>query len=224
MSVSGHDEARTRADHLLTRSLAFAFGLLFLLLSTYPIAFHQERGWSSVTASLPFLAMLFGQCLGFVGHLAFVPRNRRKRDANSGRPVPEERLIPSFIGAVSFAAGLLVFSLTTLRGGVQSWVPSALSGILTGFGFMLLFISGSCWIIDCYASYAASALAAAACARGIMGAAMPLFAKPLNESLGIRLSTLILAGVAFLLAAIVPFFWIFGARLRRASQYAPSDA
>jgi hypothetical protein len=46
---------------------AFAYGVLYMLFEAFPIVFQEERGWSPVASSLPFLAELVGVFLAVGG-------------------------------------------------------------------------------------------------------------------------------------------------------------
>ena len=77
------------------------------------------------------------------------------------------------------------------------------------------------YIIDCYPTYAASAVASISTLRSVAGFALPLCAPKLYQSLGIGWGNSLLAFLAIGIGAPAPwFFWRYGARLRAKSQFA----
>lgn len=71
--------------------------------------FEQNRHWSLVVSTLPFLALFVGVLFAVLINLANQPRYARAVDQNGGKPVPEARLMPMAIGGVLFAIGLFWF-------------------------------------------------------------------------------------------------------------------
>lgn len=75
------------------------------------------------------------------------------------------------------------------------------------------------YLVDSYRTYAASAMAAASCARSILGAGLPFAARPMYEGLGIRGACAVLGGLAVGMCAI-PFVFIrFGDVIRARSRF-----
>jgi hypothetical protein len=91
---------------------SFVYSLLYLTLEVFPIVFQENRGWSPVLGSLPFLGLFIGVLFAVMINLSNQPRYARIVDAAGGRPVPEARLPPMVIGAVLFATGLFWFGWT----------------------------------------------------------------------------------------------------------------
>jgi len=57
-------------------------------------------------STLPYIGLIIGVLIGCGIVVAFEPRYNRKLKANSGIPVPEQRLLPMMVGAVLFPIGL----------------------------------------------------------------------------------------------------------------------
>ncbi|EMR72256.1 putative mfs multidrug protein [Eutypa lata UCREL1] len=63
------------------------------------------------------------------------------------------------------------------------WIVPCLPGLLFGFGYLLIFTALTNYQVDAYDIYAASAMAASCFSRSVVGATLPLAAKPLRDSL-----------------------------------------
>ena len=205
---------------LITFYMAFIYGVLYLFFEAYPIAFQEVRGWDNGVGALPFLGILIGVVIG-VGIITYASNTRfkRKMEANGGRPIPEERLVPMIVGAFLLPIGLFWFAWTSNPH--ISWVPQVLAGIPTGAGVLLIFLQGLSYIIDVYLMHANSAIAANTLLRSMAGAGFPLFATALYHTLGVPWATSLLA---FLTVAFLPvpiLFFIYGKKLRSLSRYSP---
>lgn len=75
------------------------------------------------------------------------------------------------------------------------------------------------YLTDAYEIFAASALAAASCTRSILGAVLPLAAKPMYDRLGVSWASSLL-GFLGLGVSIIPFAFIrYGDRIRANSKF-----
>ncbi|EED23207.1 bicyclomycin resistance protein, putative [Talaromyces stipitatus ATCC 10500] len=204
---------------LMTIYMAFVYGFIYLLFEAYPISFQTQRTWSPGLASLPFLAITVGVVIGACGVVYHSKSRVARQVKEKGRVIPEERLIPMMVGAVLLPGGMFWFAWTSDPS--ISWVPSVLSGIMTGSGIILIFLQGLNYIIDNYLMNANSAIAANGLLRSGFGAGFPLFASPMFLNLGVNWATSLLG---FLGVAMIPvpfLFYIFGARIRAMSRYTP---
>ena len=205
---------------LITIYMAFIYGVLYLFFEAYPIAFQEQRGWNDGVGALPFLSITIGVVIG-VGIITYTSNTRfkRKMEANGGKPIPEERLIPMIVGAFLLPIGLFWFAWTSSPH--ISWVPQVLAGIPIGAGVLLIFLQGLSYIIDVYLMYANSALAANTLVRSFAGGGFPLFAAAMYHNLGVDWATSLLA---FLTVAFLPvpiLFYVYGKKLRALSKFSP---
>lgn len=102
------------------------------------------------------------------------------------------------------------------------WAVPAVSGILTGFGLMSIFLQALNYLVDAYLMFAASAIAGNTLMRSLAGAGFPLFARQMFEGMGIQWASTLLGCVAVVLAPIPFVFYKYGERIRARSAYAPT--
>ena len=149
--------------------------------------------------------MIAGQFLSGISVLLQQPWYQRKLLANNNVPIPEWRLPSVIAGGVAFAAGLFWFGWSGYRADVH-WIVPTLSGLLTGFGLMSIFLQALNYLVDAYLLFAASAIAGNTFMRSIAGAVFPLFARYMYEAMGIQWASTLLGCVA---AALVPIPVVF---------------
>ena len=125
---------------LITLYMGFIYGFLYLCFEAYPIAFQEERGWNLGVGALPFLAILVGVICGCL-IISYFSKTRfaRKLEANGGKPVPEERLLPMILGGALLPIGMFWFAWTSNPNII--WVPQVISGAFIGAGKFVLFLS-----------------------------------------------------------------------------------
>lgn len=85
-------------------------GFLYLCFEAYPIAFQEERGWNAGVGALPFSAIAVGVLVGAVIIVVTTKTRFKRKYEESGKIVPEERLIPMIIGGVLLPIGMFMFA------------------------------------------------------------------------------------------------------------------
>lgn len=118
---------------------SFVYGLLYGNLAAFPIIFEQERGWSPLIGSLPFLGLLVGMVAASGVNILNQKFYIAKFKANGNKAVPEARLPPMMVGSVAFAAGCFVLAWTADRN--ISAVGPIFGTVMLGFGFFTIFQS-----------------------------------------------------------------------------------
>ncbi|KAJ4359958.1 uncharacterized protein N0V89_000517 [Didymosphaeria variabile] len=94
---------------LVTAYMSFLYGIVYLLFEAYPVAYHEQRGWSLGVSQLPFTAFIVGIILG-AGVIAYSTATNFTRAFNKhGKSIPEERLPPMIVGAICLPVGLFWF-------------------------------------------------------------------------------------------------------------------
>jgi len=206
---------------LLSIYMAFIYGLLYLFLTAYPIVFQQIHGFNGGVGGLPYFGMIIGMLISGVYIVLTQPSYNRKLAANNGIPVPEWRLPPVIYGGISFAGGLFWFGWSGYRADIH-WIVPTLSGLLTGFGLLSIFLQSLNYLVDAYLMFAASAIAANTFLRSLAGAGFPLFSQYMFKALGVNWAGTLLGCVALLLVPIPVAFLVYGHRIRERSAFAPT--
>jgi DHA1 family multidrug resistance protein-like MFS transporter len=206
---------------LLSIYMAFIYGLLYLFLTAYPIVFQQIHGMSGGVGGLPYFGMVIGMLFAGIYIVLTQPSYNRKLIANNGIPVPEWRLPPVMLGGLSFAGGLFWFGWSGYRSDIH-WIVPTLSGLLTGFGLLSIFLQSLNYLVDAYLMFAASAIAANTFLRSLAGAGFPLFSQYMFNGMGVNWAGTLLGCVALLLVPIPVGFYYYGERLRMKSAFAPT--
>lgn len=206
---------------LLSIYMAFIYGLLYLFLTAYPIVFMGVHHFNSGQSGLAFFGMILGQLVAGTVVLLDQPRYQRKLAANGGVPIPEWRLPIVIAGGVSFTGGIFWFGWSGYRSDVH-WIVPAASGLMTGFGLMGIFLQALNYLVDAYLMFAASAIAGNTFLRSLCGAGFPLFATYMFNGMGIQWASTLLGCVAAALVPIPVLFYMYGAKIRQRSQFAPT--
>ena len=134
---------------LLSIYMAFIYGLLYLFLTAYPIVFQQIHGFNEGVGGLPFFGMILGMLLAGLAIVIRQPSYNRKLAANNNIPIPEWRLPEVIVGGAAFAGGIFWFGWSGYRADIH-WIVPTLSGLLTGFGLLSIFLQALNYIVDAY--------------------------------------------------------------------------
>jgi len=201
--------------------VAFIYGMLYLMLTAYPIVFARYHHIAGGNSALPLIGLIIGQIIGGIIVFLYEPYYIRTLKANRGIPIPENRLPPAMLGSIFFPIGLFWFSWTGNYPNIHWIVPTA-SGVFIGAGIFLIFLQCLNYIIDAYLMFAASAIAANAFLRSIFGAVFPLFATYMFNSLHVNWAGTLLALVSVVLLPCPFIFYKYGKLLRKKSKYAPT--
>jgi hypothetical protein len=179
--------------------MSLIYGTLYLLFTTFPQVYQNLYGFSPGITGL----MYIGVGTGFIVTILFgIPQidiqYRRLTAKNGGIPMPEYRLPVANIGAVLIPVSLLWYGWA-----VHAHAYFLVSVIATGFfsaGTICIFNTVQNYYIDAFTRYAASAIAAGALFRSLVGAIFPLFGARMFVVLGYGwgCSVLALAGVVLM--------------------------
>lgn len=201
--------------------MAFIYGLLYLFLTAYPIVFQQIHGFSAGVSGLMYFGMIVGELFAAALIILQQPSYNKKLAANNGVPVPEWRLPPVIAGGAAFAVGLFWFGWSGYRADIH-WIVPTLSGLLTGFGLLSIFLQSLNYIVDAYLMFAASAIAANTFLRSLAGAVFPLFSQYMFAALGVNWAGTLLGCVAVIMVPIPVLFYKYGHKIREKSKFAPT--
>ena len=206
---------------LVSFYMSFVYGILYLFFESYPLVFMGVHRFNPGESGLPFFALGIGVIMSVIVVILTMPSYNRKLAANGGRPVPEWRLPLVMAGGISFTIGLFWFGWTGDSASIH-WIVPTLSGLLTGFGFISIFMPLFNYIIDSYLMYAASAISANTIMRSAFGAGFPMFADYMYKGLGIGLATTVCGCVAAAMIPVPVVFYFYGGKLRERSKFAPT--
>lgn len=134
---------------LLSIYMAFIYGLLYLSLTAYPIVFQRIHHMNQGVGGLPYFGMVFGFFLSGLYIVSTQASYARKLAANNNVTIPEWRLPPVIAGGVSFTLGLFWFGWSGYRADIH-WIVPTLSGLLTGFGLLSIFLQSLNYLVDSY--------------------------------------------------------------------------
>jgi len=193
---------------------AILYGTMFALFVRFPSIFGKYP-YHFPTEIVGLFYMAPG--LGFLLAVLFlIPRidtvfnwlTRR----NNGISKPEYRLPLANIGSILIPAGLLWFAWSVQR--ELHWAVALASMPFYGLGQQIVFNSIQNYYIDSFEQYAASAIAAGAVFRSVLGGVIPLVAPTLFDALGYGWGISLLAFLAIALGPSPVLFYYFGERLR----------
>ncbi|KAK4553712.1 hypothetical protein LTR86_009210 [Recurvomyces mirabilis] len=200
---------------------SFVYGLLYLTLEVFPIVYLEMRHFSPVVSTLPFLGLFVGVLAAMGINLANQPRYSRIVEENGGRAVPEARLPPMLIGGLLFVIGLFWFGWTADPR--FHWAIPTVATAFIGAGFNVIFQQCINFLVDTYSLYAASAVSANTFLRSLLGAGLPLAARPMFLNMGVGPACSVLGAVAVLALPVPLIFMRYGLKLRKMSKFAPVE-
>lgn len=201
---------------LLSLLMSIVYGILYLFFGAFPIVYQEKRGWNEGQGGLAFLGIAVGMILA-VGY-SIIENKRYGKLSLEGKARPEDRLVCAVVGGVAIPISLFWFGWTNSPS--ISWWASVSSGVVFGFGMVLIFISIKNYLVDAYTVYSASVLAATVIMRSAFGAAFPLFTTYMYHGLGIHWATMIPAFFALACAPLPVLFYIYGEAIRKRCKYA----
>ncbi|KAJ5919436.1 hypothetical protein N7466_010379 [Penicillium verhagenii] len=199
--------------------LALAYAIFYLYFQAYPIIFQDMYGMSAGVAGLMFLPIGIGAilaCFVFLWYDGYLARAKARKAPWA--EIEEYRRLPlACIGGPLYVISLFWVGWTSSTS--IPWVVPFLSGIPFGMGYLLIFMAMLNYLTDAYETLSASAQSAASCTRSILGAVLPLAAKPMFGRLGIHWACSLIAFLA-LGVSIIPFTFIrYGDRIRANSKF-----
>ncbi|POY72513.1 hypothetical protein BMF94_4339 [Rhodotorula taiwanensis] len=201
--------------------MSVVYGLLYCFFGAFPLVYEYARGWSPGVSGLAFIPVGLGMAGAIVANVFDNKRYVRKLIAGGGVPLaPEERLPLCCVAGVVLPLGLFAFAWTTLPH--VHWIASMVFSVFFGFSMVAIFLSMLTYLVDAYLLMAASALAANAVLRSLVGFAFPLFTRQMFSKLGNQWALTLIAFLALIMAPIPFVFYRYGPAIRARSTFAPS--
>ncbi|KAL0258812.1 hypothetical protein SLS55_006316 [Diplodia seriata] len=202
---------------------AYNYGMLYLLISSFPSLWEGKYGMSKGVASLNYISLAVGSLIGaqLCGPLmdAIYRRLQKRSGAAADEAGPPEFRIPMMIPAsVISPCGIFLYAWSAQA--QCFWLVPNIGAALFACGSMISYQCIQTYIVDCYAQYSASASAASSFLRSLAAFGFPLFVPYLFKSLGYGLGGSILGAVAVVLGIPAPLiFWKYGKAIREWSSF-----
>lgn len=195
---------------LICAFIALIYALLYAFFFAYPEIFGKLYGYGLDKVGLMYIPILIGAGLALV--FTVLLESRYNKLIRTRKPEPEDRLMGAMIGAPFPAIALFILGATSYKHLI--WVAPASSGIAFGFGMVLLYYSLNNFLLDIYATKAASALGTKVFLRSSGGAAFPLFVSQMYHKLGLQWASWLLAFISLAMMFIPFAFYFYGKKLR----------
>ncbi|KAK9326650.1 major facilitator superfamily domain-containing protein [Lipomyces starkeyi] len=205
---------------VLSIYMAYIYGLMYLVLSTFPTLwtnrYHENLGISS----LNYIALGVGF---FIGAQLCAQINdrifRRLKARNKGQEKPEYRIPLMVPGSILVPVGLFWYGWTAEAR--THWILPDVGACLFAMGTIVAFQCIQTYLVDAYTRYAASAIAAATVLRSLAAFGFPLFAPTMYKALDYGWGNSVIAFAALGLGIPAPLLlWRFGETLRKRSPFA----
>ena len=200
--------------------MAYLYGLMYLLLSTFAFTWTEEYREGVGVAGLNYISIGIGL---FLGCQVCAPLNDRiyrllmKR--NNGEGKPEFRIPMMNIGSVLVPGGLFIYGWTAQYH--VHWIGPNIGAGVFAMGMIIGFQCIQTYLVDAYTRFAASAVGAATVLRSLAGFGFPLFAPYMYKALGNGWGNSLLGFVAVGIGMPSPILlWMFGQKLRERSPFA----
>ncbi|CZT45452.1 related to multidrug resistant protein [Rhynchosporium secalis] len=205
---------------VLALYMAYLYGIMYLVLSTFPGLWENDYGESVAIGGLNYISLGVGF---FLGTQIAAPcqdriyRTLKKRNNGVGKP---EFRVPLMIpGALLVPVGLFVYGWSAEA--QTHWIVPNVGAALFAAGTIIGFQCIQTYIVDSYTRYAASAIGAATVLRSLAGFGFPLFAPYMYATLHYGWGNSLLALIAIALGWPAPILlWKFGEKLRKKSTFA----
>lgn len=207
---------------ILSLYLMFLYGMIYLVLSTFPTLWTVEYHESPGILGLNYISIGFGFFLGaqvcapLQDRIYAALKRRYVPDGGPGRP---EFRVPMMIpGALAVPIGIFIYSWTAEAR--THWIWPNIGAAIFGFGSIIGFQCIQGYIVDSYTRFAASAVGAITVMRSLAGFGFPLFAPYMYRDLGYGKGGTVLAVVSIVVGWPAPYLlWKYGATLRAKSKF-----
>jgi MFS family permease len=200
--------------------MAYLYGLMYLVLSTFPTLWETEYHESVGIGGLNYISLGVGF---FLGTQICAPCQdriyRALKKRNNGVGKPEFRVPLMIPGALLVPVGLFWYGWSAQAH--THWILPNIGAAIFAGGVIIGFQCIQTYIVDSYTRYAASAVGAATVLRSLAGFGFPLFAPYMYNALHYGWGNSLLAFIAIALGWPAPILlWKYGEKLRKRSTFA----
>lgn len=201
--------------------MAFSYGILYLMLSTFPelfkLKYHESTGVSGLNYLSLGLGFFFGAPICGKANDKIYRKLKARDPRGQGKPEFRMPLIVPF--SLFVPIGLVTYGWSAEYG--IHWIVPNIGAFFFGLGTIAAFQCVTTYLVDTYFRFAASAVAAVTVLRSLAGFGFPLFAPAMYTALGYGWGNTVLAFAAIGIGLPVPILlWLFGEKLRKASKIA----
>ncbi|PGH27079.1 hypothetical protein AJ80_01265 [Polytolypa hystricis UAMH7299] len=197
----------------------YLYGLMYLVLSSFPLVWESTYKQPTDIASLNYLSLGIGFVLGLQICAPIMDRiycRLKTRYNHKGRP--EFRVPLMLPGGLLVPIGMFLYGWSAHFS--THWIIPNIGALIFSTGLIIGFQCAQAYVVDAYTLYSASATGAAAFVRTLAGFSFPLFAPSLYESLGLGWGNSLLAFISLALGVVSPvLLWRYGEWLRSKSTY-----
>lgn len=183
----------------LSLYVAYSFGLIFILFTTFPSVFEEQYGFRTAVSGLAYLGLGIGFLAGLAAFTAINSWQRKHWDAK-GRWTPERHLIPMIVFSPLTAVGFFWYGWSSAER--THWIVPIIGTFFVAVGTLFTLLPTQLYLVDAFgAGAAASALAANLILRILCSAFITLAGPPLYAHLGLGWGNSLLG---FLCIAFIP--------------------
>ncbi|ORY46788.1 MFS general substrate transporter [Rhizoclosmatium globosum] len=199
--------------------MAFVYGVMYIVLSTFSLLFMEKYGENTQTSSLHYLALAVGLVIGSQLSGPLLDKISKVLQKRYNTPhKPEYRLPICIPGSVLLPIGLFLYGWAAEN--TLHWIWLDIGIALFAMSVNLTFQSLSLYTVDVYHLYSASALAAVSSLRSLAGFGFPLFAGDMYDQMGYGWGNSMLAILGIVIGIPAPILlYIYGERIRAASKF-----
>jgi MFS family permease len=199
---------------LMSFYLAYNFGILYIVLSTFATLWTERYGQSVSVSGLHYIALAVGYTIAAQGGARVTDRVWvYLKSRAEGETQPEYRVPLMIPGAVIIPIGLFWYGWAAESRAL--WIVPDIGIAIFGCGIIIGTQAMQAYVMDSFKKYVASASAASQLLRSIAGFAFPLFAPKMYQSLGYGWGNSLLAFIFIAVGIPAPLIlWKFGAKLR----------
>lgn len=206
----------------LTLYMGFLYGLLYIILTTFPTLWTEQYNESTSIGGLNYISISLGYLVGIqVGSRLLDRLYIKLKNRNDQVGKPEFRVPIMWVSSWILPIGLFWYGWSA--DAKIHWIMPNIGAFILCVGLIMSYNCIQNYVIDAYGLYAASAIAAVATTRSVFGFAFPLWAPYMYDSLGIGWGNSLLGFLGLVIGVPAPWaLWFYGARLRAKSDFARS--
>jgi len=200
---------------------SFMIGTVYLFTQSVEQVFAGLYGWTASQAGYVQAAIVVGECIGWFCTLIsarFYFGSVSRNTEVPGTPIPEARLYVSVFGSfIGVAGGMFVYGWASYP--FLPWIAPAIGLAMVGCGIDIIIIAIADYVVDSYAKYAGSAVAAVVLGENLFSAFLPLAAQSMYANLGYHWAGSLLGFLALALSFIPVCIISWGRKLRQRSPF-----